>query len=75
MLPSTWHDLAANHDFELDVAMRRNLIDNDIYFFPVATKQGSISFAHTAADIQITVELIASALVHCEECVTIGEGS
>jgi glutamate-1-semialdehyde 2,1-aminomutase len=73
--PVDWHDLAANHDFELDVAMRRNLIDNDIYFFPVATKQGSISFAHTAADIQITVELIASALAHCAECVTIGEGS
>jgi glutamate-1-semialdehyde 2,1-aminomutase len=73
--PVDWHDLAANHDFECDVAMRRNLIDHGIYFFPAATKQGSISFAHTAADIEITVERIASVLAHCEECVAIGEGS
>jgi glutamate-1-semialdehyde 2,1-aminomutase len=74
-VPVDWHDLAANHDFELDVAMRRDLIDNGVYFFPIATKQGSISFAHTATDIEITVDRIASALANCGACVAVGEGS
>jgi glutamate-1-semialdehyde 2,1-aminomutase len=53
--PVDWHDLAANHNFRLDEAMRRELIDRGIYVFPLATKQWSISAAHTERDIEATV--------------------
>jgi len=36
--------------------MRQELIERGIYFFPQATKQCSISFAHTAEDIEITLQ-------------------
>lgn len=55
-LPVDWHDLAAHHDFRLDEAMRRALIEEGIYFFPLATKQCSISAAHTAEDVDATVQ-------------------
>ena len=58
-IPRDWHDLAANHDFELDVALRRRLIDDGIYVFPLGAKQWSISAAHTKADIDETVTAIA----------------
>jgi glutamate-1-semialdehyde 2,1-aminomutase len=35
--------------------MRRRLIDDGIYFFPLAVKQGSISSAHSVADIDMTL--------------------
>ena len=54
--PVDWHDLAGNHDFQRDTAMRRELIERGIYLFPLAVKQGSISLAHTAADIDATLE-------------------
>jgi glutamate-1-semialdehyde 2,1-aminomutase len=60
--PVDWHDLAENHDFALDVAMRRQLIERGIYFFPLAVKQGSISTAHTTADIDLTIEQWEAAL-------------
>jgi glutamate-1-semialdehyde 2,1-aminomutase len=60
--PVDWHDLAENHDFAMDVAMRRQLIDRGIYFFPLAVKQGSISTAHTTAEIDATVERWEAAL-------------
>ncbi len=53
--PVDWHDIAANHDMERDVKYRRNLIEHGIYHFPLATKQGSISFAHTDDDIAATL--------------------
>jgi len=54
--PVDWHDLAENHDFEFDLQMRRELIERNIYFFPLAVKQSSISAAHTRADIDRTLE-------------------
>ncbi len=60
--PVDWHDLAANHDFRLDEAMRRELIEQGIYVFPLATKQWSISAAHTPADIEATVEAVGGVL-------------
>ncbi len=54
--PVDWHDLAGNHDFALDAEMRGRLIDRGIYFFPLAVKQGSISYAHTEADIDEMLE-------------------
>ena len=60
--PVDWHDLALNHDFDLDVALRLALIKRGIYFFPVATKQCSISLAHTEDDIEATITAFADAL-------------
>ncbi len=54
--PRDWHDLAANHDFVLDERFRRGLVDRGTYFFPMATKQCSISFAHAASDIAGTLQ-------------------
>jgi glutamate-1-semialdehyde 2,1-aminomutase len=60
--PTDWHDLAAHHDFELDQNMRRQLIEKGVYFFPLATKQCSISFAHTQADIERTLQQVENSL-------------
>ena len=60
--PKDWHDLAAHHDFGFDENLRRKLIDRGIYFFPLATKQCSISFAHTREDIRTTLEQVEYAL-------------
>ncbi len=53
--PQDWHDVAEHHDMELDVRYRKALIEEGIYHFPLATKQGSISVAHTDADIEETL--------------------
>jgi glutamate-1-semialdehyde 2,1-aminomutase len=60
--PKDWHELAAHHDFVFDEDLRRKLIGLGIYFFPLATKQCSISFAHTQEDIATTLEQIKGAL-------------
>ncbi len=56
--PKDWHDLAVNHNFSLDERMRRDLIERGIYFFPMATKQCSISSAHSQEDIDVTLQHI-----------------
>ena len=61
--PKDWHDLAVHHNFSLDLSMRRSMIRRGIYFFPVATKQCSISVAHSEEDIDITVEAFGKALL------------
>lgn len=61
-MPRDWHDLAAHHDGEIDVAFRRNLIDEGFYLFPVATKQCSISAAHSEEDIDRTINVAKKAL-------------
>jgi len=60
--PVDWHDLAANHDYALDTAFRRALIDDGIFFYPLATKQCSLTAAHTDADIDRTAEVVDRAL-------------
>ena len=60
--PADWHDLAGHHDFELDTRMRKQLIESGVYFFPLATKQCSISFAHSQADIEKTLEQMEASL-------------
>lgn len=60
--PCDWHDLATHNAFDLDEQMRRQLIGRNIYFFPMATKQCSISAAHTERDIAITLEQMQHAL-------------
>ncbi len=53
--PLDWHDLAGSHNFQLDEELRRELVDRGVYFFPLATKQCSISFAHSEEDIEATL--------------------
>jgi glutamate-1-semialdehyde 2,1-aminomutase len=60
--PKDWHDLAAHHDLRFDENLRRKLIELGVYFFPLATKQCSISFAHTRKDIETTLEQAKHAL-------------
>jgi len=60
--PKDWHDLAANNNFDLDGRMRQELIPRGVYFFPVATKQCSISFAHTAEDVDQTLQQVEMAM-------------
>jgi glutamate-1-semialdehyde 2,1-aminomutase len=51
-----------HHDFERDVQLRRALIDLGVFFVPIATKQCSISAAHTADDIAVTLEKVEQAV-------------
>ena len=60
--PSDWHDLATHHDFTMDQRFRAALIERGVYFFPLPTKQCSISVAHTEADVEITLEHIDEVL-------------
>lgn len=55
--PENWRDIACNNDADRDVAYRRALIERGVFHFPVTTKQGSISCAHTEADIDRTLEI------------------
>ncbi len=60
--PRDWHDLVSNHDYSLDTKFRSALLDEGVFFFPLATKQCSISAAHTRQDIDQTVEAVGRAL-------------
>lgn len=60
--PLDWHDLATHHSFKLDSRMRENLIDDGIYFFPMAVKQCSLSAAHRTEHVEETLEKIERAL-------------
>jgi glutamate-1-semialdehyde 2,1-aminomutase len=53
--PNDFHDILDSHDFERDVALRRALIKRGVFVVPIATKQWSISCAHTDADIDFTL--------------------
>jgi glutamate-1-semialdehyde 2,1-aminomutase len=60
--PTNWWDILTGHDFAFDTRYRRALIERGIYYFPVPTKQGSISFAHTEDDIELTLSAMGDAL-------------
>ena len=60
--PQNWWQLVTGHDFDFDIRYRRALIERGIYHFPVPTKQGSISFAHTEQDIDQTLDATDAAL-------------
>jgi len=65
--PSDFHDILNHHDFVTDVALRRELIKLGVFFVPIATKQCSISAAHTADDIDQTLAQFDRALtIHCD---------
>jgi len=60
--PADLHDLIAGHDFARDVALRRALIQRGVFFVPIATKQCSLSAAHSDADVQFTLDAFESAV-------------
>jgi len=60
--PFDLHDLIAGHDFARDLALRRALIQRGVFFVPIATKQCSLSAAHSEADVQFTLDAFESAV-------------
>jgi len=60
--PADLHDIIQGHDFSRDVALRRALIQRGIFFVPIATKQCSLSAAHSRADVAFTLEQFESAV-------------
>jgi glutamate-1-semialdehyde 2,1-aminomutase len=56
--PRDWHDILEHHDMAADEALRRRLVECGIYWFPLATKQISLSAAHTREDIRVTLERV-----------------
>ena len=60
--PADWHDIAEHHDMARDLRYRRALIERGVYHFPLPTKQGSISAAHTEEDIDRTLEITEAVL-------------
>ena len=58
--PTNWWELVTGHDLRFDTRYRRALIERGIYHFPVPSKQGSISFAHSDDDIDATLDATRS---------------
>ena len=61
-VPANWLDIAQFHKMERDKKYRTLLIEEGIFHFPLPTKQGSISFAHTEEDIERTLEITEKVL-------------
>ena len=64
--PVNWRDIAIHNDAAYDVDYRKSLIENGVFHFPVTTKQGSISFAHSEADIDQTLVITERVLNRIE---------
>ncbi|WP_165252265.1 aspartate aminotransferase family protein [Paludisphaera soli] len=60
--PRDWRDVALNHDMARDLRYRKALIARGVYHFPLPTKQGSLSTAHTEADVDATLEATEAVL-------------
>lgn len=60
--PRDWHDLASHHNSERDLRFRRALIERGVFLFPLPTKQGSLSAAHTLEDVEITLAAVRAVL-------------
>ena len=60
--PTDLHDIIQGHDFTRDLALRRALIQRGVFFVPIATKQCSLSAAHSDADVNFTLEQFESAV-------------
>ena len=61
-MPTNWLQIAQSHNMDLDKRYRTLLIERGVFHFPLPTKQGSISFAHTEADIEHTIEITEQVL-------------
>lgn len=66
-LPRDLHDIIERHDMKRDLALRRAMLPLGIFFMPIATKQCSISAAHTQEDIEVTLECFERALGSLEK--------
>jgi glutamate-1-semialdehyde 2,1-aminomutase len=66
--PVSWRDIAIHNDAAYDVGYRKSLIENGVFHFPVTTKQGSISFAHSEADIDQTLVITERVLNRIGNC-------
>jgi len=64
--PSNWWEIATGHDMTFDAEYRAALIERGIYNFPLATKQGSISCAHSVEDIDRTLDVIREVMAGLE---------
>ncbi len=53
--PEDIHDILYHHNFDLDLRLRKALIEQGIYHIPIACKQGSVSYAHSKEDINETL--------------------
>ena len=62
--PVSWTDIALHHDMDIDKRYRLALAAEGIFQFPLPTKQGSISSAHSMADIEETIAATRRALKH-----------
>jgi glutamate-1-semialdehyde 2,1-aminomutase len=60
--PRDYHDILSHHNFLLDKEYRLKLIKQGIFNFPLPIKQGSISFSHTIADIEETLDKTLSVM-------------
>jgi glutamate-1-semialdehyde 2,1-aminomutase len=60
--PRDFHDIIQQHDFAKDLRLRRKLVEKGVFFIPIATKQCSISAAHTPRDVEFTLECFGTAL-------------
>jgi len=69
--PVDWHDIADHHHFDADVRMRRAMIEQGSFLFPIATKQCSISAAHTEAMIDETLAGLRKALTHALQAIAV----
>jgi glutamate-1-semialdehyde 2,1-aminomutase len=65
-LPQDWHDLASHHDFAWDERLRQEVIRRGIFCFPLATKQWSLSAAHSADDVKATLTAVEESIVAIE---------
>ena len=54
-IPLNWRDIAANHDFEMDTAYRKRMVEEGVFHFPLACKQSSLSAAHTKEDVELAL--------------------
>ncbi len=54
--PRDLHDIIEGHDFARDLQLRRALIEQGVFFIPIATKQCSLSAAHSDDDIAFTLD-------------------
>jgi glutamate-1-semialdehyde 2,1-aminomutase len=60
--PANWWELVTGHNMAFDTRYRRALIERGVYHFPIPSKQGSISFAHSDNDIDFTLEATRKSL-------------
>ncbi|NND07243.1 MAG: aspartate aminotransferase family protein [Saprospiraceae bacterium] len=60
--PQDLHDVLKNHNFQLDLTYRQELIKRGVYHIPIPCKQGSVSYSHTEEDINKTLEITREVL-------------